>query len=137
MRLPRVRLSVRTSILLVAVVGCGLGWIARRAHARRDAVEAILRAGGRVKYDWQYKNGALVRNGAPRGPKWLVVPNTTQRNTPSSKGLRQSQKTTAHTLPTSDELAEIAACWESLTPETRDAILALIRKCYANPGRGI
>jgi hypothetical protein len=72
MRLPRVQLSVRASLLLVALLGCGLGWIVRRAHVQRNAVEAIQRAGGWVRYNWQFKNGALVRNGAPKGPKWLV-----------------------------------------------------------------
>ena len=64
--------SVRGMLVAVLVIGGWFGWIVRRAHVQRNAVEAILRAGGRVRYDWQFRNGALVRNGAPKGPKWLV-----------------------------------------------------------------
>jgi hypothetical protein len=67
----RVRLSIRTLMLLVLVVGCGLGWLIHRANLQRDAVATIKRAGGQVRYDWQFKDGRMVANGAPGGPKWL------------------------------------------------------------------
>jgi hypothetical protein len=35
-------------------------------------VMAILRAGGAVQYDWQYKDGSRVVTGVPGGPRWLA-----------------------------------------------------------------
>jgi hypothetical protein len=63
------RFSVRGLIVLVLVVGAGLGWLVREARIQRDAVAAIKRAGGSVRYDWEWRNG----NAAPRNcpPKWL------------------------------------------------------------------
>jgi hypothetical protein len=39
------------------VVGAGLGCIVRQAHIQRDAVAAIQRAGGSVRYKWECKDG--------------------------------------------------------------------------------
>jgi Leucine rich repeat len=66
------RLSVRSFILLVLVIGAGLGWIVRRAHFQRDVVAAIRKAGGDVCYDWRWRDGHLIRNGKPLWPEWLV-----------------------------------------------------------------
>ena len=48
MKLPRVQSSVRALMALVLALGVGLGWFVHRAQVQRDAVAAILRAGGRV-----------------------------------------------------------------------------------------
>lgn len=47
----RPRLSLRGLMLLVLVVGGGLGYFDLRARAQRDAVAAVERAGGQVRYD--------------------------------------------------------------------------------------
>src|SRR5262245_41378889 len=72
MRFLRVRLSVRALMALVLAIGGGLGWFVHRAQLQRDAVAAILRAGGRVSYDWQWNNGRRIAKGKPRWPGWLV-----------------------------------------------------------------
>src|SRR3954468_24090483 len=70
-RLP-VRLSVRTLMALVLLVGVALGWVVHRAQVQRNAVAAIERAGGGVYYEWQFKDGIPDVDGVPRVPKWLV-----------------------------------------------------------------
>jgi len=68
------RFSVRTLIVLVIVVGAGLGWIVRfvrSTRAQREAVAAIERAGGRVWYDWEQKDGNPTPFARPRVPRWL------------------------------------------------------------------
>jgi internalin A len=49
-----------------------LDWLAHRAHLRRDAVAALKPANGTIMYDWQFKDGRLIRNGKPWEPKWLL-----------------------------------------------------------------
>ena len=74
------RLSVRGLIVLVLILGAWLGWIARRARVQRQAVAAIHRAGGSVRYDWEVRQhqgpfGGMtipVRNTKPPWPEWLV-----------------------------------------------------------------
>ena len=65
------RLSVRGLIVLVLAIGAGLGLLARRARIERDAVAAILRAGGTVKYEsgMPYYGTAPANHssGEPRG----------------------------------------------------------------------
>ena len=61
----RARLSVRGLIILVLVIGGGLGWVVRSAQLQREAVAAIQRAGGRVKYDWEWKSRSPIHNGRP------------------------------------------------------------------------
>src|SRR5690349_16940796 len=71
-RLP-VRLSVQTLMILTLILGGGLGWVVHNAHVQRDAVAAIERTGGRVRYDWEVlPNGGLNANGKPSWPKWVV-----------------------------------------------------------------
>lgn len=72
MKLPRVQLSIRALMALVLALGGGLGWLVHRAQVQRDAVATILRAGGRVSYDWQWNSGWPVAKGKPRWPGWLV-----------------------------------------------------------------
>src|SRR5262245_35710037 len=64
MRLPRVRLSVRSLMVLVLVIGVGLGGPIHRAQGQSDAVAAIKRAGGKVAY-----NGPGLPQ--PSGPDWV------------------------------------------------------------------
>ena len=66
------RFSLRGLIILVLLIGDCLGWIASSASRQRAAVLAIEKSGGRVQYDWQYKNGRSLRGLTPRSPKWLV-----------------------------------------------------------------
>ena len=66
------RVSVRSLIVLVLVVGFVLGWFVRRAHLQSEAVAAVRNAGGTVAYDWEYKNGQRLQGETPGGPRWLA-----------------------------------------------------------------
>jgi hypothetical protein len=68
----RVRLKLRMLMACVLALACMLGFVVRRAHIQRDAVAAIERAGGRVRYDWQFQDGRIVSKGRIWWPKWLV-----------------------------------------------------------------
>jgi hypothetical protein len=73
--LPRrrfLRFNVRELIVLVLVIGAALGWIVRSVHIQRDAVTAITKAGGYVKYDWEWQSLSPIPNGKPMYPRWLV-----------------------------------------------------------------
>jgi hypothetical protein len=59
-------------MVLVLVVGGGLGWFIHRATVQRDAVKAIVAAGGFVQYDFQRNAGPRNPRGTPPGPRWLV-----------------------------------------------------------------
>ena len=54
------------------MAGAGLGWVVRSVHDQRDAVAAIVRAGGSVEYDWQWRTGLSTPGGRPPAPRWLV-----------------------------------------------------------------
>jgi hypothetical protein len=49
-------ISLRGLIVLVLVFGGGLGWFVNRAKVQLDAVTAIERAGGNLKYEWEWKD---------------------------------------------------------------------------------
>ncbi len=66
------RFSVRGLIVLVLVIGVWLGWLVRSARIQREAVAAIKKAGGSVKYDWEPCSGTVNPEGKPWGPAWLV-----------------------------------------------------------------
>lgn len=67
------RFNMRSLLILVLLFAAGLGWSVHRAHVQRDAVAAIIKAGGSVYYDWQlFSNGTANSNGKLRWPKWLV-----------------------------------------------------------------
>ena len=66
------RFSVRGLIVMVLVIGVWLGWLAHSARIRREAVAAILKAGGSVAYDWEYVDGNVTRGRKPWAPEWLV-----------------------------------------------------------------
>ncbi len=74
------RLNLLGLMALVLVVGAFLGWICDGARVQREAVAAIQKAGGRVAYDWEWKNSDWIRRGSnpvapnakPWAPRWLV-----------------------------------------------------------------
>jgi hypothetical protein len=66
------RSSVRRLIVLVLLIGAGLGWIVREARIQRDAVAAILKSGGRVHYDWEWRDSNEIPGAKPWAPQWLV-----------------------------------------------------------------
>ena len=66
------RFSVRGLLVLMLVIGGGLGWIIRQAHIQRDALAAVVKAGGSVTYDWEWNNGKFIPGGKLWAPKWLV-----------------------------------------------------------------
>ncbi len=66
------RSSVRALMIVVLLFACAMGWVVHRAQVQRDAVAAIEATGGRVYYNWQYKDGDLVSTGRPWAPKCLI-----------------------------------------------------------------
>ena len=67
--------SVRGLLLLILVIGCGLGWIARvvrLGQAQRSAVVAIYQAGGWVVYDTEWDDHPNEWIWKPRWPRWIV-----------------------------------------------------------------
>ncbi len=69
------RFSVRRLLVLILVIGCGMGWMARvvrSGQAQRRAVAAVGQAGGWVVYDTQWDDGQQVSRWRPRWPRWLV-----------------------------------------------------------------
>jgi hypothetical protein len=61
-------LSLRALMLLVAVVGIGLGWVANKICWQRAAKASIEGIGGRVWYDWSEEE---IGRSQPPGPRWL------------------------------------------------------------------
>ncbi len=53
--------SVRAVLVLVTVVSLSLGWLVHRARQQAAAVEAVLRSGGDVQYEWYFDAGARSR----------------------------------------------------------------------------
>jgi len=70
---PRIRISVRALMVLVLVLGGGLGGVVHPARVQREAVAAIERAGGQVRYDEKFL-GPSAANAArkPGWKEWLV-----------------------------------------------------------------
>ena len=64
----RPRLSVRTLMLAVLVIGGVLGLMLHRARVQHEAVIAIQKAGGSVCYHWQ-RTGMYMITG-PNAPTW-------------------------------------------------------------------
>jgi hypothetical protein len=50
-RRRRLRLSVRTLMLLIVASACGLGWLVSQARQQQLAVQAIVARGGTLEYD--------------------------------------------------------------------------------------
>jgi hypothetical protein len=65
------RVSMRTMIVLVLVVGGGMGWLVRGARIQRAAAAAITGNGGSVMYDWEWNAAKGYTGGDERVPKWL------------------------------------------------------------------
>ncbi len=68
------RLSLRSLLVLVLVIGGCLGWIlhlVRSAEVQRHSVAAIVSA-GQVRYDWNWKNHQPYSIGWLGWPQWLV-----------------------------------------------------------------
>jgi hypothetical protein len=60
--------SLRSLLIFTAVCAVSAGWLGRRIEQKRIervAVEAIVRMGGRVAYDYERDSAK------PRGPEWL------------------------------------------------------------------
>lgn len=81
--LDRLRVRLRTLMIIVLLLGGGLGWLAhltRQAQIQRDAVAAVMNVGGSVLYDWQFERGEVrvkpgtnaISNEVPGWPKWMV-----------------------------------------------------------------
>ncbi len=70
----RLRWSLRASMVLIAILAMGLGWIVNEARAQREAVEVIRRAGGEVYYNWQVgaPNFTGSPDAGPKAPAWLL-----------------------------------------------------------------
>jgi internalin A len=66
------RFSVRGLIIVVLAIGVWLGWTVRSARIQREAVAAVQKAGGTVRYDWEWRNGKLISQGKPSTPSFLV-----------------------------------------------------------------
>ena len=68
----RLRVSTRSLIILVLLIGGSIGWLTRSARMQRQAVIAIQRAGGFVVYDSGLtENRSSIARG-PWAPYWLV-----------------------------------------------------------------
>jgi hypothetical protein len=72
MKRPKVRISVRTMMALVLVLGVVLGWLSYRARVQRNAVAAITKATGYVKYDWELRKVFGFESGTHWWPSWLA-----------------------------------------------------------------
>ena len=57
--------SLRTLMVVVTVFCIWMGITAKRARLQKQAVEAVLEAGGRIIYEHQETNSD------PPGPEWL------------------------------------------------------------------
>jgi internalin A len=66
------RFSVRGLIVLVLLIGGCLGWMARNARIQRDAVAAIKRAGGSVRYSHVRRKSTSKQGQKPWVPVWLA-----------------------------------------------------------------
>ena len=61
--------------MLILLIGCGLGWLARVVRtgaAQRRAVDAIYQAGGWVVYDTEWDQHLSSSAWKPRWPRWLI-----------------------------------------------------------------
>jgi hypothetical protein len=66
------RFSVRGLIVAVLAIGGSLGWMVHCARIQREAVAAIERVGGTIRYNWESKNGKLISKRKPNAPGFLV-----------------------------------------------------------------
>src|SRR5262245_56784908 len=66
------RFSVRGTIVAVLLVGVWLGWIVRSARVQREAVAAILEAGGAAAYGWGAEEFSYPVDGPVAALEWFV-----------------------------------------------------------------
>ncbi len=73
-RRRRFRYSLRTLLLLVAIVGVWLGLVVNRARQQQSAIKEIQALGGWVYYDYQLVEGNLqpVLDATSGVPEWLL-----------------------------------------------------------------
>jgi hypothetical protein len=67
----RFKISLRTLMILILVLGTGLGWHVNKAREQLAAVAAVQRNGGWVHYDYEFVNGKLTAGRQPWAPRWL------------------------------------------------------------------
>src|SRR5262245_2156580 len=67
----RLRISVRTLMLLIFGLAAWLGWRVNLARTQREAVAAIEAHGGFVAYNWEFVNDKRVPGRSPNAPGWL------------------------------------------------------------------
>ena len=66
------RLSLRSAMVLILIIGLPVGWKARRASIQRRAVAAIAAMGGYVTYEHELdQRGFPGISRPPPGPAWL------------------------------------------------------------------
>jgi hypothetical protein len=59
-------------MLLVLLLGAGFGYFILRAREQAQTVDVIRRAGGRVVYGWQWRNGRYDPTANSFLPEWLI-----------------------------------------------------------------
>lgn len=67
----RLRISLRTFLILLTLVLVWFGWLVERTNRQRKAVAWVRQMGGSVEYDSQYDNERYVEGAEPSGPEWL------------------------------------------------------------------
>jgi hypothetical protein len=66
-----IRISTRTLMILVLLIGGGLGWEMHRVKVQHDAVQALFRVGGLTpQYRWDWAGSKQSAIGDP--PHWLL-----------------------------------------------------------------
>ncbi len=69
----RPRLSLRSLMIVVLVVGSGLGWYVASARRQAETVAVIRNLGGTVWYDWEYRDGEFAPDSqACPWPEWMM-----------------------------------------------------------------
>ena len=63
----RLRISLRTTMLVIVVVAIWLSWNVNRAREQHEAVAAVQKYGGWVHYDYEFVNGKLTPGQSPSG----------------------------------------------------------------------
>jgi Leucine Rich repeat len=67
--------SLRTLMVLMLAIGCGLGWFTarmRQARSQRKTVETIAELNGWVGYDYEFDaSNHRIQGAQPSGPAWL------------------------------------------------------------------
>jgi Leucine-rich repeat (LRR) protein len=67
-----VRFSVRGLMVLTLLIGVWMGWIVRSARIQREAVAAILAAGGSVSYESKVRGGVVLPATKSWTRRWLM-----------------------------------------------------------------